>query len=190
MAPQSICSPDEARLLSRLYFLANPARPHQDLRRFVEHHSACLQAGSPVIRCAARLGRALERRGMAALDPDDCGSILDPGYATAEQARCVVLSIQRGAVDPGALGRELSWLSRVIPPAARGDWRPYDSTGTPLRRMLAPAKHGGEWIRDMAERGAQPEVASLFQPLMQGNVEVLACLIVESPPRARRGERL
>ena len=51
----------------------------------------------------------------------------------------VTNSIQQGALDLYALGREMLWLSNVLPAAAAGNWRPYLETGTPSRQASRQA---------------------------------------------------
>ncbi len=135
----SKCTVESARLLGQLYDLSNPMADGSDLVAFVNQYRTQLASDGALIRCAEELGKILIVQSLNAFsqsDYDDAyGSVLAMG-GNMDQAQGIANDIQGGAVDMFMMGKELLWLVAVMPQAARGDWHPYNNTGTEMRNSI------------------------------------------------------
>ena len=87
-----------------------------------------------------------------------------------------------GSADLYAMGAELAWLSQVIPAAAQGNWNPFNSTGTDMRKlfyqfwpMIQPIMSS-----DYSDPGSSPmidQLLALSKPLVEEQIMILVLMI-------------
>ncbi len=150
------------------------------LRAFIEGNSNLLQAGGPAVTCARQLGEALASAGLKSFSRQDYdgaySSVLAQG-GTIKQAQDVAGSMTRGSVDAFMTGKELYWLSTVLPAAANGDWGPYLNTATEHRaqvRQVLPL------ILSMPDTGELMPIVrqtmAQFEPMVEEQIVMASCL--------------
>jgi hypothetical protein len=138
----SACDDTAARLVARAYVLSIPMFFKQnDLIPLLNDNKAYFVEGGKAIRCMEALGTALVQGGMAAADrfkgypaTERFGGSMPPGLEHLPGQ--VDSSLRSYGNDMFAMGQELLWLSQVLPPAAKGDYAPYNTTATPNRQRV------------------------------------------------------
>ena len=173
--------PRIARVVGRVYHMSNPLFDPAELRAYVQQNRAAFAENGPVIRCARLLGQDLFARSIRSFGQNDYnrayGRALEMG-ATGEQARDVANSMQSGSLDLFVMGKELFWLSQVLPSAANGDWGPYETTGTQTRqaqRQVLPFLNQ-MMAQDAAMRGVVEAVGRQYQPIVEDQIVWLAIM--------------
>jgi hypothetical protein len=76
-AQNNSCDANSARILGRLYYLANPINEqtnHQSLVNFIQQNSQYLQVNSAVIQCCRMLGQRLIYQGLNSFNQSDYNS--------------------------------------------------------------------------------------------------------------------
>jgi hypothetical protein len=79
------------------------------------------------------------------------------------------------------MGQELQWLAQVLPPAAEGDWGPYENTGTPMRnqvRQVLPILQIASQM-DPSLAAIVDNVMKQFEPIVADQVAMLALMFTE-----------
>lgn len=177
--PPPQCTVESAQILGHLYYLSNPMGNANDLTAFVNQYRAHLTSNGTVMKCAKTLGNKLIAQSLGAFsqaDYDDAyGSVLEMG-GTMDMAHDVAYDIQSGAVDLLMLGQELLWLVQVIPSAANGDWRLFNTTGTETRNMIREVMPIYQMMFAMDPSMAQifDDVLAQFGPLVEYQMVMLA----------------
>lgn len=128
------CDQTSAKNVAHLYMLAIPLYPFANFKSTVNQNTNILTANSPTVRCARRLGNRLVTAGINAYDPKAYERAM--GVGPAQFAGDVAQSIQSGSVDLYMMGKELIWLSKILPPAAAGNYGPFLNTGTLWRQQI------------------------------------------------------
>ena len=136
------CDEASARLVARAYVLSNPLAGNGDaLIQLMAENRAAFSEGGKAILCMQALGTGLTLRALVAQSQGG-------GYSATERfggampqglehlPGQVDASMQSYNADVFTMGQELLWLSRVLPPAAKGDYQPYLSTATPVRQAV------------------------------------------------------
>ncbi len=128
-----------ARDVGRVYRLAFPLADPNRLREVVQQKRTLFAKNSVLIRCAKALGSKLTAQAVMSFAKSDYngayGRALEMG-TTGEQARAVADGLQSGSLDMFTMGQELLWLAQVLPAAAEGDWKPFETTGTLSRQQI------------------------------------------------------
>ena len=186
--PGCICGHAPARNAGMLLYESNvlmelDQQKASEFEAFIRTNASLLQADGPTIQCAKRLGNTLISRGLGSYSRVDYDrayeSVLANG-GTIEMASDVAGSMQSGALDAVMTGQELLWLAEVIPPAARGDWSKFTSTGTEARnqvRMVAPMVMAMPDMAGMLQQ-VQPIIDQLgFGPMVADQMVLASCLL-------------
>jgi hypothetical protein len=136
------CDAATSRLVAHAYVLSIPLMSDEnDLMSFMNSNPGNFTEGGAAIRCMQSLGNALVNRGMAMSNQfsgQPATSIFGgrmPG-GLAQLPGQVDSALRSYGTDWINLGQELRWLSQVLPPAARGNFSPYNTTGTVMRQNL------------------------------------------------------
>lgn len=175
------CTPQTARILGRVYVKANPLSDHSDIVALVQQYSEHFMEGSPVINCATSLGNRLVMQGLSSFSQNDYnrayGRSLELG-ATMEQARDIGNSISSGSVDLFIMGKEMLWLAQVLPYAARGDWGPFQNTGSEVRTQVRQILPIYNMMLQMDPAMAQMvnEIMRQFEPIAEEQIVMLALM--------------
>lgn len=178
-APSPQCTVESAQILGRLYYLANPMGNANDLTAFVNQYRAHLTSKGTVMKCAKTLGNRLIIQSLGAFSQADYndayGSVLEMG-GTMDMAHDIAYDIQGGAVDLFMMGQELLWLAEVMPSAASGDWRLFNTTGTETRNMIREVMPIYEMMFAMDPSMAQifDNAMAQFGPLVEYQMVMLA----------------
>jgi hypothetical protein len=162
-----------ARLAVHAYVLSIPLMDSgNDLIALIGANSPYFVEGGKVIQFLQAAGAALEQGALAYKGP--------PVQQMFLGLMPVGLSHLPGQVDAEmrsqgiAIGSEFLWLSQVLPPSMRGDYQPYQSTATSLRRHLIA------YVQTISQ--LNPALVGMFvtqmrhqQPLIEQAVYNLVC---------------
>jgi hypothetical protein len=126
-----------ALALANAYVRANPlyAIYFGSIQDYVAAHSQHFVRGADAIRCAQAVSNQLLAGAIASFDPKDIDR------KRALDARLGSMGISPGPAQPSVasqfymMGQTIARLARVLPPAARGDWRPFFTPTTQLEQM-------------------------------------------------------
>jgi len=139
------CDEETSRLVAKAYVLSAPFIGREnELIPLMQYNSNYFSKGGRAIRCMQSLGTALMQGGLEQ-------SKQFSGYSAVERfgpSMPSELAHLPGQVDDSlrsygsdmySMGKELVWLSQVLPPAVQGNYTPYKTTGTEIRQMAAQA---------------------------------------------------
>jgi hypothetical protein len=136
----SCCDDYTANLVARAYVMSIPLFSMQnDLMLLVDENESYFAEDGKAILCMQALGTALTKSGMELEQQREKYSATEKFGAAMPEG----LEHLPGQVDASlnsysnelfAMGTELLWLSRVLPAAASGDYTPYYTTGTIIRK--------------------------------------------------------
>lgn len=180
-----LCTESEARAVGQAYQLTNPFE-EGNLAKFLAQHPTLFEPGGPGVRCAQALGEHLTRAGSSAYDP--VAYLRATGLTPPEMAPEIAASLTSGNLDLIQMGEELMWLSTVLPEATRGNFGPFQTTGTNLRQQLRQGmpmmmKTPDQWAR------YQQDVLPLRQnygPMVIDQIVMLALMMPELNPEGTR----
>ncbi len=136
---EPICDPDTLEEIARVYALSipmwngsleDPIGPKSRLARRVKESEGRLADGGKDIVCA----RALSAKLLGAAGKD--APNLELSNASPEMLSKIPSDINAGSADAIAVGLELAWLADTLPRIARGEFEPYNTTGTPIRQRI------------------------------------------------------
>ncbi len=170
------CPDRAARVLARAFFLSNPGSGGNIGAHIAQNRSYFVEGGA-AIRCAEALGTRLVYAGIKAYDPKAYERAM--GVGPAVHAGAVADSINSGSASLWALGQELLWLGKVLPSAARGDWRPYRTTGTSSRQQIRQILPIYQQLMSMDPAMAQmvQGIMRQFQPIVEEQILMLARML-------------
>lgn len=139
----SACDETSSRLVARAYVLSIPMMYREnELIPLMESNPGYFTEGGRAIQCMQSLGNALVQGGLEQYSQLDDYSATErfgaqmPGELAHLPGK-VDDSLRSYSSDMFSMGQEFLWLSRVLPPAAQGDYTPYNTPGTESRRMAA-----------------------------------------------------
>lgn len=155
---QPACTESVARVVGQAYWLSNPLS-EGNLGEFLGRNNELFVANGHGIRCTKALGEHLIRAGNSAYDPNAYERAA--GVGPIEFAGDVADSINSGSVDLFMMGKELVWLSNVLPAAAHGNFGPLNSTGTPARQQIRQV------LPIYAMMMQDPEMRAMWQQIVQ-----------------------
>lgn len=134
------------------------------------------------IQCMRRLGNALVQAGLAAgLEQRNSRSATErfggempegledlPGEVDA--------SMNSYSSDAVVMGQELLWLARVLPDAARGNYAPYNNSGTDTRQVMLRMEPIFQTLCQMDQTICQISLSvfSQMMPALEEQVYLLA----------------
>jgi hypothetical protein len=137
------CQDTSARFAARAYVLSIPLMGQEkELIALMERNANEFAVGGGTIRCMNVLGNALIAGALGQFGQFRSYSAQERfgNMMPAELAHLpgqVDDSLQSYGSDAFAMGQELVWLARVLPPAAQGDYGPYNAAGTLSRQAMA-----------------------------------------------------
>ena len=184
--PRQKYSEQAARMLGRLYYLANPyevAKDPMQITNYVRANASNLGENSEVIRCARELGELMINQGIQNFNAN---SDRERMYNIGQRAGVDPLVTKRaadeiynGSADLFFIGQELAWLSRVIPYASAGNWDPFNNTGTDSRRqfyqlwpLVQSLTYGDEYTKQIMDQAMRQ-----MQPIVEYQILILASMI-------------
>lgn len=180
-----LCHPQRARDLGFLLLASNPINEvdpqrRQQFHQLIGENSEILSSDGATMICAARLGRALQQQGLASFNRGDYDRAYENVVANGgnvAMAQDVAGSMNQGAMDAWSTGRELTWLSQVLPAAAVGNWDPYWNTGTQTRNQVRQALAIIGSMPDMGSMMQQLQhLLGIFQPQIEEQMVMASCL--------------
>lgn len=127
-----------ARHLARIYVLTNPLA-EGDFRAYLSQNRPYFVENGQAVQLAKELGLALRTAGVSSYDPgaeERAHRIASQTGVSPEFAPEVARNLNRNSLDLWRMGNELLWLAEVLPPATRGDFGPYETTGTWQRQQI------------------------------------------------------
>ena len=175
-----------ARILGRLYYLANPyevVRDPMQITNYVRANASLLGENSEVIRCARELGGLMISQGIQNFNANDDRERM---YNIGHSAGVDPLVTQRaademynGSADLFFMGQELVWLARVIPSAAADNWDLFNNTGSDSRKqfyqlwpLVQSLTYGDEYTQQIMEQAFKQ-----MQPIVEYQILLLASMI-------------
>ncbi len=108
-----------------------------DLESYVAENRAHFAENGDAIRCARAVSAALLQGAIQSYDP---GALRRQQELNTQLGS---MGISPGAAQPSAsmifyeMGQQMAWLTKVLPPAARGDYGPLHTPVTETQRMKA-----------------------------------------------------
>ncbi len=131
------CDIESARKLYKVQILSNPLserKKFETLKAYIQENKGDFTDDGSVIRCARALGNNLMKRGVLTFDDQVRERAANKGISPEYYDR-LEADVNRGSIDSLLQGEELLWLAEVLPEAAKGNWNPYQSTGTKTRQQ-------------------------------------------------------
>ena len=135
-------SDDTVKKVTKLSFVSNPCLVILDesqFKDFLSTHANELGSDSDIIKCCNELGTKLIEKGINGFSKEEqefgYARALDLG-ASMEQAREISFAVNQQSVDEFTLGKELLWLSKVIPSAAQGDMTKFNNPESGNRKKI------------------------------------------------------
>ncbi len=179
---------ETARLLGKLFFLANPyevINTPENVTNLVRNNAHLLGENSKVIQCARELGQLLMQQGLGSFDNNDRERMYDIGHRNGVDplvTKRAADDMHNGSVNFFGMAQELIWLSQVIPEAAQGNWEPFNTTGTEMRKefyrvwsIIGPIINGGYADLDMRE--IMDQMMAQLQPITEYQILILTMMI-------------
>lgn len=189
----SPCAEDASVRMARAYLLSAPIS-NGSLAAYIDHESELTQyvkanlpyfktAGAST-RCASAFSQRLLSAGVQASDPAAGNVAIERWGAQApEIAVDAARQISSSGGNLLAMALELQWLAEVLPSVAAGDLRPFNTTGTvlrkqvraimPLLRALGPGQE--KMLTDELRKAqsslapaAEAQIARMAQAMVQG----------------------
>jgi len=184
--PKQKYSEQTARILGRLYYLANPyevARDPMQITNYVRANASSLGENSEVIRCARELGGLMINQGIQNFNANgDRERMYDIGHRAEVDplvTKRAADEMYNGSADLFFMGQELVWLARVIPSAAAGNWDPFNNSGTDSRKqfyqlwpLVQSMTYGDEYTKQIMEQAFKQ-----MQPIVEYQILLLASMI-------------
>ena len=139
------CDEETSRLVAKAYVLSAPFIGREnELIALAQSNPDYFNDGGKAIRCMQSLGTALMQGGLeqnkqfsGSSATERFGSSMPDGLHGLPGQ--VDESLRSYGSDMYSMGKELVWLSRVLPPAVKGNYTPYKTTGTEIRQMTSQA---------------------------------------------------
>lgn len=136
------CDDATSRLVAHAYVLSVPIfGKENELVPYMTSNPESFTENGKAIQCMQNLGSALINQAMAQNHPYEdytaremFGGQMPEGLGDLPGQ--VDASMNSYANDTITMGGELLWLSHVLPPAAQGNYTPYNSTATPTRQVM------------------------------------------------------
>ena len=172
------CDEQTSRLVSRAYILSIPLLGREnDLISLMRSSPSSFGEDGRAIQCMRVLGSAMTRQGLAQAQPSDrdrasrmFGGSMPEGLEHLPGQ--VDQSLNSYSNGPFEIGQELLWLAQVLPPAAQGDYAPYNTTGTFNRRMMRQVLPQFQLLCQM-----QPSACQMMMQMMSGQMPALENMI-------------
>lgn len=137
------CDEASSRLVARSYVLTMPLLGKDDeMIPLMRSNPGHFTPDGGAIQCMESLGAALVRGGLKLSREYSGGSAQEKFGGSMPQG----LAHLPGQVDQSmnnygsnmfTMGQELLWLAKVLPSAAQGNYTPYNTPGTPTRKMAS-----------------------------------------------------
>lgn len=171
------CNVNTAKHLAKAYVLAQPLSTG-NLDSFLQNNRQMFQENGSAIQCAKRLGEYLRSNGLRSYDTHAYERVVEIAPPElVEKAPQVAQSINAGSIDAINIGNELLWLSEVLPSATRGNYSPFNNTGTLLRQqirqymgIIGPILQENRSLIDLMNN-------SLINPLLEDQIMMLALML-------------
>lgn len=164
----SVCDETTAQLVARAYVLSIPLLfKENDLIPLMEQYKSYFEEDGKVIQCMRSLGENLVQNAIENYHPENgttatemFGGSMPEGLEDLPGQ--VDASMRSFNTDLYAMGAELIWLSQVLPPAAYGDYQPYNTTGTISRQSMREVMNIYQLLCQM-----DPGVCQMMKNIMQ-----------------------
>jgi hypothetical protein len=128
-----------ARLLGQVYILSNPMNDPNNLVKFVHQHWEYFLEDGILVQSSRALGYWILNHKKDELNTEILKKLeekLKNCEIPLSYANHLLLEIRKSDIEFEELGKELIWLSNILPSLTRGDMKGYLITGTSLRNNL------------------------------------------------------
>lgn len=161
-----------AENISQLYMSVTPGASEQEFRGLVVASKDVLTANSITIVCMNRLGKQLIEKGTSIYDPRAYEKVM--GVDSIQSASDVARSINSNALYLHYLGKQLQWLSSILPSASTGDFKSFEIGNIERNniiqeynyRMNSIKKIGPEYLEDAIKQQNKARILGKKQVYM------------------------
>jgi len=174
-----------AKILADVYILSNPMNDPNELIHYIQSKPKYFRENGVITNAARNLGNWILSNNIMSFEEDCLEKIkkqLKRENISREYASDVLSEIKKSKFDCKSIGRELIWLSRLLPELSKGNLEKYLYTGTEIRqqlRMVIP-------IYDVMHN-SDPEIAELilkdkncYHQKMGDQIQILALISQEN----------
>ena len=177
LSSANACNSNTARLLAKAYALSQPLSTG-NLEYYLRSNRQAFQESGRAIKCAKKLGTFLQTNGLRTFDSHAYERVMEIAPPElAGSARETAQSLQSGSLDAYTIGKELLWLSQVLPAATQGNYEPFNNTGTYLRqqmrqymRIVGPILRENQGLINHLNK-------TLINPLIEEQITMLALML-------------
>jgi hypothetical protein len=170
-----------ARLIGEIYMLSDPMNDPNELVCFIKDHQDYFMEEGILVKSTLQLGTWMLDQKKSSLDMESIlqvkNKLVDCQISEAYAFELLV-RFRKSNVNFIDLGRELIWLSEVLPCLARGDLKTYLCTGTEFRNNFGNIL---SWYKNI--HNSDPEVAEIItnrkpcsRPVTADQISLLAII--------------
>lgn len=171
---------ETARLVGELYNLAGVLKSsYMELQLFLRENDSAFARNSALTACMRDFGIFLQTQGHISYSKNPHSEIYEDAInvgANPDQARVIANDMTRDAGDMVLIGKEMVWLSEVIPSAVEGDWSLFQQSGTEMRQQVRMALVLMQQMNDPSMNAFLQDAVSQFEPYMTEYIASLALM--------------
>jgi hypothetical protein len=174
-----------ARILADVYLLSNPMNDPNELIQYIQDKPEYFRQNGAVTVAARNLGNWILSNNIRSFEEDCLEKIenqLQKENFSKEYASDLLSEIKKSKFDCNSIGKELIWLSKLLPELSKGNLKEYLNTGTEIRqqlRMVIPLYQ--------VMHNSDPEIAELilkdkncYHQKMADQIQLLALIAQEN----------
>jgi len=135
----SISMARTAEILADVYMLSNPMNDPNELLHYIQSKPKYFRKNGSVTIAARNLGNWILSNNVMAVEEDCLAKIdkkLQRDNISGNYAIALLSDIKKSKFDCKSIGRELIWLSEILPTLSKGNLEDYLYTGTEIRLQL------------------------------------------------------
>jgi hypothetical protein len=128
-----------ARILADVYMLSNPMNDPNELIQYIQSNPKYFRKDGAITVAARNLGNWVLSNDVRSLEDNCLEKIkkqLEKENFSKEYASDLLSEIKKSQFDCKSIGKELVWLSELLPDLSEGNIKEYLCTGTEIRQQL------------------------------------------------------
>lgn len=128
-----------ARILADVYMLSNPMNDPNELIQYIQSNPKYFRKDGAITVAARNLGNWVLSNDVRSLEDNCLEKIkkqLEKENFSKEYASNLLSEIKKSQFDCKSIGKELVWLSELLPDLSEGNIKEYLCTGTEIRQQL------------------------------------------------------
>jgi hypothetical protein len=173
-----------AEILAEVYMLSNPMNDPNELLGYIQSKPKYFREKGTVTIAARNLGNWILSNNVLSFEEDCLAKIdekLKKENISGNYAISLLSDIKKSKFDCKSIGRELIWLSEILPKLSNGNLEEYLYTGTEIRLQLRKVVPLYEVMHN-----SDPEIAELilkdkncYHQKMADQIQLLAIISSE-----------